>query len=117
MDKKQFLVEKAYLNDFDRWIDTDGVETEKPELIYFQGVFVSNDKSKKFVDIVKDCWKSKINFQQLFGVILERIKLKSLQRSKIMQSMAKTIFAPFAFFAVRYLCSPNRPQGTNTRGN
>lgn len=116
MDKKQFLIEKHTQNDFGRGIDIYGAETKKPELRCFQGLFDYNDEIKKFVEIVKDCWKTKLNAQQPLRVIHELIRLKS-QRSQKTQSIALTIFAPFAFFAVEFLCFPNVSQDTNTRGN
>ncbi|MBU4372962.1 MAG: hypothetical protein L6244_06480 [Candidatus Methanoperedenaceae archaeon] len=57
------------------------------------------------------------NVQKLFGAIHEWIRLKSPQKSQRTQSRAITIFATFAFFAVRFLCYANWSKETNTIGN
>jgi len=56
-DSKVILDETGAENLFGRG-DMFLKETERPELRRFQGVFVSNDEINKFVENVKDCWRT-----------------------------------------------------------
>jgi len=72
--------------------------------------------NQKFFEIVKDFWKTELNIHQLFRVIHEKIRLKSPRMSQKKQSIAITIFATFAFFAVRFLCYSNGSQDADIKG-
>jgi len=114
MDGKPFPVEKEFPNYFGSAIDIDGAE--KSKLRCFQRIFVSNNPIKKFVETIKYCWRTELNAQQFFEIIHELIRLKSPQSSQRTQSIAKLIFATFAFFAVRFLCYSNGSQDADIKG-